>query len=94
MPPTPEQLAAAKQFEAAILAAPDFIDARISLAELMMDVGNLRGAQTQLIAAARINATYPRLMEAARRFDAGVRQAEAATRPATTTQSATQPAKP
>jgi tetratricopeptide (TPR) repeat protein len=89
-PATPEQLAAAEQFAAAIRAAPDFIDARISLAELMLEVGNLQGARTQLIAAAHINAAYPRLMEVARRFDAALKQAEAATRPATT-QVVTQP---
>lgn len=84
IPATPDQVNAAFQFGAAIEAAPDFIDARISLAELMLKVGNLAGAQTQLVAAARIDAGYPRLMEAAKKFDAAFRAIEASTRPATT----------
>jgi tetratricopeptide (TPR) repeat protein len=85
---------AAEEYAQIIRAQPDNIDARLALANLMMDVNNLNRAQQQLIAAARINPTDPKLMESAKRYDAEVRKAEAATRPATTgsatTRSATQ----
>jgi tetratricopeptide (TPR) repeat protein len=87
---------AAEEYARAIRLQPDFIDARIGLAKLMMKVENARGAQEQLIAAARINANYPPLMDAAKQFDALVKRLEATTQPSTTqpstTQSTTNPA--
>ncbi|MEA2736417.1 MAG: hypothetical protein QOE14_2868 [Humisphaera sp.] len=83
--------AAAQQLAAAIEIRPDYIDARIALANLMMDVGNLPGANTQLAAAVRslregsAQAAYAPLKEAVDRWDAEFRKREAAaTRPATT----------
>jgi tetratricopeptide (TPR) repeat protein len=88
---TGKKVEAAQQFAEAIRIRPDFLDARIALARLMIEVGNLPGAQNQLVAAARIDSNYPPLMEAAKEFDAKMREREtAATRPSTT-QSATQP---
>jgi tetratricopeptide (TPR) repeat protein len=82
--------AAAAQLAAAIELRPDYIDARIALANLMIDVGNLTGARTQLTAAVRslstvsTNAVYPPLEDAVKRWDAEFRKREAsATQPAT-----------
>jgi len=73
---------------------PFHLDARITLALLMIEVGNLDGAQRELIDATRIaqqtRQNPPRLMEAAKLWDEAKRKAEAATRPSTT-QSSTQP---
>jgi tetratricopeptide (TPR) repeat protein len=99
--PTPEerrkrQIEAADQYLEVIRQDPQHQDARISLAVLLVEVGNLQRAQAELIGAARINPNSPRLMEAAKIFDAGVKAYEASTRPSTTqsstTQSSTQPA--
>jgi tetratricopeptide (TPR) repeat protein len=95
---TPEQrratlAAAADQFLAILRRDPNHQDAQISLALLMIESGNLQGAQRELVQAARINRDAPRLMEAAKLFDAAVKKYEASTRPSTTqstTQSATQ----
>jgi protein O-mannosyl-transferase len=92
---TPEQrrttlAAAADQFLAILRRDPNHQDAQISLALLMIESGNLQGAQRELIQAARINRDAPRLMEAAKLFDAAVKNYEASTRPSTT-QSTTQP---
>jgi tetratricopeptide (TPR) repeat protein len=87
---------AALQLARAIRDQPDFIDARIGLAQLMMDVGNLLGAHEQLIAAARINKTYLPLLNAAQRWSDAMAKREA-TQPSTTraatTRAATQPSK-
>jgi hypothetical protein len=81
--------AAAAQLATAIELRPDHIDARIALANLMMDVGNLTGARTQLTAAVRslstvsTNAVYPPLEDAVKRWDTEFRKREAsATQPA------------
>ena len=84
--------AAAEEYARAIRLQPDFIDARIGLAKLMMKVENARGAQEQLVAAARINANYPPLMDAAKEFDALVKKLEATTQPSTTQSTAVQSA--
>jgi tetratricopeptide (TPR) repeat protein len=79
--------AAADQFLAVINRNPNHLDSHISLAMLMLEANNIQGAQRELVAAARINPQSPRLMQAAKLFDAAYR---ASTRPATT-QSSTQP---
>ena len=89
------QIEAADQYLEVIRQDPQHQDARISLALLLVEVGNLQRAQAELIGAARLNPNSPRLMEAAKVFDAGVKAYEASTRPSTTqsstTQSSTQP---
>ena len=89
------QIEAADQYLEIIRQDPEHQDARISLAVLLVEVGNLQRAQAELIGAARLNPNSPRLMEAAKVFDAGVKAYEASTRPSTTqsstTQAATQP---
>jgi hypothetical protein len=76
---------AAAQLGYAIRQQPDFIEARIALAQLMMDVGNLPGAHEQLKAALRINQESLPLLAAAKRWDALMKEAEkAATQPSTT----------
>src|SRR5205085_2044497 len=80
---------AAEEYAMAITLRPDQIDARIALAKLMLEVGNLQGAQVQLVSAARIRPDYPPLMDAAKEWDKAVREREASTRPSTT-QSTTQ----
>ncbi len=95
-----QQAAAADQFLEIIRRDPQHQDARISLAMLLVDVNNLPRAQFELIGAARINPNAPRLMEAAKVYDAAMQKFEASTRPSTTqsttqsstTQSSTQPA--
>jgi tetratricopeptide (TPR) repeat protein len=75
---------AALEYRNAILLDPAYIDARLALGRLMMSVGNLEGAQQQLVAAARINSLYPPLMDAAKEFDALMKVHDASTRAATT----------
>jgi tetratricopeptide (TPR) repeat protein len=77
--------AAAQQLAAAISIRPDFVDARVALAHLMMDVGNIPGANTQLAAALRAAGSNisPELKAAVERWDLEFRKREAATRPAT-----------
>ena len=84
-------LAAAQQFGAAISIRPDFVDARVALANLMMDVGNITGANTQLAAALRASGGNPsaELKAAVERWDAEFRKREAATRPTTRRSGAT-----
>jgi tetratricopeptide (TPR) repeat protein len=81
--------AAAEQFAQILRRNPNHIDARISLAELQILVGNLADAQMNLVEAARIDPNSSRLMEAAKRFDAAVRKFEATTRTAATQPSTT-----
>jgi tetratricopeptide (TPR) repeat protein len=86
-----QPIPAAEQFAAAIRLQPSNADARISLALLMIEVGNLPGAQQQLVAAANIDRMNPRLMVAAKKWDAVMREREAAaTRPSTTRSTTTQ----
>jgi tetratricopeptide (TPR) repeat protein len=87
-------LAAAQQLGAAISIRPDFVEARVALANLMMDVGNITGANTQLAAALRASGGNPsaELKAAVERWDAEFRKREAATRPATGPATATVPA--
>jgi tetratricopeptide (TPR) repeat protein len=93
--PTPEEhkatlAAAADEFLAILRRDPRHQDAEISLALLMIEAGNLQGAQRELVNAARINPNAPRLMDAAKLFSAAMDRLEASTRPSTT-QSSTQP---
>jgi tetratricopeptide (TPR) repeat protein len=84
--------AAAANLAAAIEIRPDFVDARVALANLMMDVGNIGGARLQLEAAVRVagNNITPTLKQAVERWDAEFRKREAAaTRPTTTTTTTT-----
>ncbi|HEV2294656.1 MAG TPA: tetratricopeptide repeat protein [Tepidisphaeraceae bacterium] len=69
-------------------------DARISLALLLIDVGQLEKARLELLGAAQIDPQSPRLMAAAEVFSAAMEIWEASTQPSTTrasTQSSTQP---
>jgi tetratricopeptide (TPR) repeat protein len=79
--------AAAAQLAAAVEIRPGYVDAHVALANLMMDVGNIVGANTQLTAALRVsgNNVSPELKAAVERWDVEFRKREAAaTRPATT----------
>lgn len=84
------QAQAADQFIEVIRRDQQHQDARISLAMLLIEVGKLERARLELIGAAAINAQAPRVMEAARLFDAAMRKLEASTQPATTQSSTTQ----
>jgi tetratricopeptide (TPR) repeat protein len=85
--------AAAAQFGAAIEIRPDYVDARVALANLMMDVGNITGANMQLTTAVRVGGSVvnPALEAAVKRWDAEFRKREAAAtqRSTTTTRSTT-----
>jgi tetratricopeptide (TPR) repeat protein len=98
--PTPEerrkrQIETADQYLAVIRQDPRHQDAQISLAVLLVEVGNLQRARERLIEATPLNPNSPRLMKAAEMFDVAFKQWEASTRPSTTqsstTQSSTQP---
>jgi tetratricopeptide (TPR) repeat protein len=86
--------AAAAQFASAIELRPDFVDARVALANLMMDVGNITAARLQLEVAVRVGGNNPpaALRTAVERWDAEFRKREAAaTQRATTGPAATGP---
>jgi tetratricopeptide (TPR) repeat protein len=72
--------AAAAQFASAIELRPDFVDARVALANLMMDVGNITAARLQLEVAVRVGGNNPpaALRQAVERWDAEFRKREAA----------------
>ena len=63
---------AAEQFALAIRAQPDYIEPRLALGKLMLEVGNFGGAQQQFAAAVRINPYYPGVSDAAKAFDAAI----------------------
>ncbi|MDQ3439944.1 MAG: tetratricopeptide repeat protein [Planctomycetota bacterium] len=87
------QIEAADQYLEVIRQDPQHQDARISLAVLLVEVGNLQRAREELIQATPINPRSPRLMQAAEVFAEVFTQWEASTRPSTTqstTQSSTQ----
>ena len=88
--------AAAAQLAEAVELRPGFVDAHMLLAELMMDVGNLRGAQTQLTAAVAANGNTPNpaLEAAVKRWDAELRKREAAATQSSTAPATTQPTAP
>ena len=89
--------AAAVELASAIELRPDYVDARVALANLMMDVGNLVGAQAQLNAVAqilraqRVEALHPGAEAAAKRWNAEITAREAAATQPATTRAATQP---
>jgi tetratricopeptide (TPR) repeat protein len=85
------QADAADQFLEILRRDQQHLDARISLANLLLEVGNLDRARLELIGAAAIDPRSPRLLAAAERYDAAMKKLEASTQPSTT-QSSTQPA--
>ncbi|MGB7157158.1 MAG: tetratricopeptide repeat protein, partial [Tepidisphaeraceae bacterium] len=85
-----DQVEAADQFLAILRRDPQNLDAHISLAMLMTEVGNLDDAQRELLAAAAIDQTAPRLLAAAKLWNEAKLKQEASTQPSTT-QSSTQP---
>ena len=86
--------AAAVNFGEAIAIRPGFVEARVALANLMMDVGNIGGARLQLEAAVRVsgNDVPPALEAAVKRWDAEFRKREAAATQRAATTGPTQPA--